>query len=274
MMSRASIHLNHTRNEAARVCLRAAEVLQRGQMNQRGFNQDRIEEDAVHLARILTSQLDIGDTTEDSSRDSSSSHHSSDYCPDDTYTVPGTSQVVTLDTMKVIVRLRETGRSHDSIENVYRWYNRKMYKHFYECVQEGGSARARYIDVDQYTMQRVREAREQGRPVHDYLIRQWATQRANEINLEQFACSNQWLSGFKKRNKVRSKKITDRRSSARIRIQEAIDDSRDAFVRRYADISELFPHNLIFNIDQSGINYEPTPDRTLDLLAAAMYLSI
>lgn len=44
---------------------------------------------------------------------------------------------VSLDTMKLILKLRESGRSHDKIHKQYDWYNHKFIPRFKKCVARG-----------------------------------------------------------------------------------------------------------------------------------------
>jgi hypothetical protein len=110
--------------------------------------------------------------------------------------------------MRRIVALHDRNWKEESIERQYKWYNRQYLARFRDCVERGGSRRSLYRDIDDYTADQVRETRARGRPVHDYMIRHWASQRAEAIGFDDFACSNNWLDYFKKRNKIRSKKVT------------------------------------------------------------------
>jgi hypothetical protein len=73
-------------------------------------------------------------------------------------------------------------------------------------------------DIDSTVLETVKAFREAGKPVHDYVIRQWALNRADEINVD-FTASNNWLDGFK-RHGIKLKKVTDHRTAGERRNED------------------------------------------------------
>jgi hypothetical protein len=223
--SRTTIRLNHTREDAALICHRSSQIL-RG-IEQASRITTRLNEEAVSLARILTSDLTITDRhPSNSSQDSQAtelvnpsqssqaqqstqtSGTSVESCEVADFVVPGSERRITLETMRAIISMHDRRMKESSIRQQYSWYRRQYLERFRQCVERGGARRSMYRDVDEYVIGQVRETRERGRPVHDYMIRHWAARRAEAIGFDDFACSKNWLYFFKKRHGIRSKKVT------------------------------------------------------------------
>lgn len=272
MPTRTTIRLNHTREEAALICQRTSQILRNTRRSSRF--PDQLNYEAISLARILTGNLTIGGGSDSGSQPLQPSQSSQNTQPtsstfdpcDEIITVPGSNRKTKVKSIRDALSLRDRNYKETAIQKKYDWYRRQNLERYKKCIERGGTRQSLYRDIDEYTAGRVREHRMMGRPVHEYMIRHWASERAAAIGFNDFGCSARWLDFFKKRHNIRSKKVTKTVTAAQRRNQAMIDESREAFLRRFQETSERIPMRMIYNFDQSGVNYEITNQRTLSYI--------
>jgi hypothetical protein len=98
--------------------------------------------------------------------------------------------------------------------------------------------------------------------IHDCDLQRWAKNKARELDFE-FKASNSWLSRFKKRNGIVSRKVTKIVSTNYVQDQETIKQSANEFLNNSKQVMQSFDESNTFNSDQSGFNYILTSGRTL-----------
>lgn len=117
--------------------------------------------------------------------------------------------------------------------------------------------------VDQHVLDMVTDAVDNHLVVHEYMIRNWGTDWADEIGYDEFVASNFWLHKLKKRHDIVSRAVTHWRSRAERKKQEEIEKSIGEFYEAYQAVRHLYPYHLIWNMDQSPFSYEISNERTL-----------
>lgn len=165
--------------------------------------------------------------------------------------------------MKHILYLRELKRPHDKIKNLYRWYNHKYIPRFRKCVARRYKRSEVYRTIGEKTYGIFKQTRAKGWPVRGYKIREWARLESRKLDFPSFFASRSWLDNFKKKFRIRSRKVT------KVVSQHFLDKQRGdgmvitEFREKYRDLSKFFRNKLIFNVDQTGFNLEQSTDRTL-----------
>lgn len=170
---------------------------------------------------------------------------------------------VKLKTMQDILLLREQGRSHDKIKKLYGWYNHKFIPRFRACVARGYKRSEVYGLIGGKTFSIFKRSREKGLPVRGYKIREWARREARKLDFPSFHASRSWLDSFKKKFRIRSRKVTKVVSQSYLNNLRGDARAIEEFREQYGSLSSYFRKKLIFNVDQTGFNLEPSTDRTL-----------
>ncbi|CAF3944540.1 unnamed protein product, partial [Rotaria sp. Silwood1] len=144
---------------------------------------------------------------------------------------------------------------------------------FREYVQNDGNRRQNYrylqLQLELMTIdgcldrELFKRARDTNLPVHDPDIRRWSLTQAAIEGIDNFVASNKWLSKFKRRNHIRSRKVTRFTSKHEVFHKEEIHQAGEEFVTEVKRILPKYKLESIFNTDQSGFNYEFASNRTL-----------
>lgn len=167
-----------------------------------------------------------------------------------------------LHVMKTIVRLSEQ-RSEKGIQAAYKWYRRQYLAGFKIAVANGGTIKHKRADIEAYTWEKFKKARLEKLPVRGWTIQDWAMERAIELDLVNFKASRCWLDSFKKRKKIRGRKITKTTTrSEREKITET-ERSIEKFQEDYQHLSSGYNRKSIINFDQTAFQYEMCNLRTL-----------
>lgn len=111
-------------------------------------------------------------------------------------------------------------------------------------------------DVDQCVLKWFKQTRDKNTPVSGPLLRSKAEQFATELEKPNFKASTGWLDGFKERNKISFKFVCG--ESGAVNKQDANQWKKDLEEM----IQDRNPKD-IFNVDETGLFYKCTPDRTL-----------
>ncbi len=88
-----------------------------------------------------------------------------------------------------------------------------------------------------------------------------------------FKASNSWLSRFKKRNGIFSRKVTKIVSTNYVQDQETVKQTANEFLTNAEQVMQSFDNSNIFNSDQTGFNYVLTSGRTLSEASDRVTLS-
>lgn len=251
------------RARAKKILERALELINKPQKRQRlSCRRENIDQDAKNALRFLTGDPSIGSTSDDSSQPASIHSEGSLVCERD-FTVNNTERRISQSTIESIVRLHESGQSERSIKRKNKWYSCTLLPRFQKFVAEGGSLEQKWKSIDDYVDNKVQEAHAANLPIHEYMHRQWAIKRADEIGADDFTASRHWIHDFKQRHPVVSRAVTGYRSRAERNRAEQIKESIEEFQRQYGAIRHHFPYRLIWNMDQSPFAYEVSNKRSL-----------
>lgn len=140
---------------------------------------------------------------------------------------------------------------------------RQLYKWAKEI--HGPAIREGLEKVAEHTWKMFKTTREQHHRVHDSDIAKWALVKAKELNINQFRASDSWILRFKRRYGITDRAIT-RVVTRRQRVeQQELQKQVDRFVREFHQKYPTIDPSLIENTDQSGIKFEITTNRTLDI---------
>lgn len=178
-------------------------------------------------------------------------------------------RTISLNTMQIIINMYEgingqRKRTEQGIQSVYDWFDRHYIPKFKEKLAASSqTTRSKYGIIDRHVYNVFCEARENLRPVHGRMIKRWARQKADELGLADFKASENWLSRFKKRNNLVSRKVTDYASRSYLDNLGKIEESIKNFTANYTRESAKFSPATILNFDQTGFNYESTNLRTI-----------
>lgn len=100
-------------------------------------------------------------------------------------------------------------RSWNTLRHRFRRVIHPIYlSRFRTYVENYGTTREKVDSVNNHVYQKFEEAREAGLPVHDIDLRRWALVQAREEALTGFVASPKWLSNFKMKNNICSRKVT------------------------------------------------------------------
>ncbi|KAI1286302.1 hypothetical protein HDE_11194 [Halotydeus destructor] len=142
-----------------------------------------------------------------------------------------------------------------------RWITNMSMIHRWEAQFEkhGGSVRAKQKTIFEQTVEKYEQAHESGMPIHEIDIRVWALEAAASQDIE-FKASPNWISNFKKKNRISSRKVTHWVSKYSYENEPALIVSATEFhlkVRQLINDNAIVPEH-VWNADQSGVNYELT----------------
>ncbi|OXA49720.1 Tigger transposable element-derived protein 6 [Folsomia candida] len=93
--------------------------------------------------------------------------------------------------------------------------------------------------------------------------KKWAIVKASEFPGFVFKASHSWLTVFKRRNKIVSRKIQKLVSFREVKDIEQIQNDAEYFRNQIVPMLQNFSPDKIFNTDQTGFRYEMTSTRTL-----------
>jgi hypothetical protein len=102
-------------------------------------------------------------------------------------------------------------RSHTwkSVQNKFKRITHQSYMaRFRDYVEQGGTTKEKINLVNDYVYNNFERARDQLYPVHDIDLRRWAIRKARMISLQGFLASDHWISNFKFKHNICSRKIT------------------------------------------------------------------
>jgi hypothetical protein len=147
-----------------------------------------------------------------------------------------------------------------------REYKHASYKkRWEEQIKRGGTTYEKYLQIDSYVYERYSDARKEFKILHAFDLRAWAMQCCQTFidTGFLFKASGHWLSNFKTRHGITSRRVTKLVNRRHIRSQDEILQSAHNFQEEVKRLSPSFPAEYIINTDQVGVNYELISNRTL-----------
>lgn len=184
-----------------------------------------------------------------------------DWC--ELYSMPTQRRNCSANTMKKIIDLVDKGASPKTIQAKYPWFKPYMLKGMRKCAS--GDSRLQNLGrINDFVLGKVEDARKRFLPIHDYNIIDWGLEISRRLNMTHyFKASRTWLLNFKKRNGIVARTITEYASAAERRQEERIANETFQFKYEYILAESQFSRKLIWNMDQTGFNYEIVNKRTL-----------
>lgn len=172
--------------------------------------------------------------------------------------------MIAQNTMQIILKAVDEGKSEASIQARYKWFRRQYVPSMRNCVVAGGSGKTKMQAINDFVVFKFTEARAKFLPVHNYHLIDWAREEAARVNATDFfTASHTWVTNFKKRYGITSRAITEYSSQTEKEETEEILNSIAAFQGDYLEQEIFYPRKLIWNVDQTGFNYEFVNKRTL-----------
>lgn len=154
------------------------------------------------------------------------------------------------------------GRTFKSVKRKWRSISETQFSCFKKQVANGGTKYYKLQQVDATVMATFTETRSKMLPVHDLDLAKWAIEAANKIGL-QFLASKKWISNFKRRHELVSRKVTKVQSSSKMAAAAQILEAADTFRNKVLTETPKYSPQLVFSIDQSGFQYEFYSTHTL-----------
>jgi len=180
-----------TKEDAIKVLQQALSILS-GNTNRRrsSFHLDLAE----NLVQTMVGRDYVSHHADDSSIAATSDE---DYCPADQTT--NKRRKYTPETARIIVGMYERGASIKTIKAKDRWYQQNYLPALRNGIA-GGSPTSKAKQIDEYVLGQARRTREENKILRGWMLKNWAMQRALEIDYSSFKASEHWLYKFNKRN--------------------------------------------------------------------------
>lgn len=219
---------------------------------------------ARSLLGMLTQDATYEEPSSSSSQDSPTRRPRND---DVDFCLPSTSsgsgRRTSLETMKKIVDLADHGRSEEAIRRKYSWYRRQYLPDFRRCVEQGGSRHTKIQEINEFVKNETDYLIDNNFRLKGYVIRALGRRAARRFQAPWFKASKGWIDEFKRKYRIGSRKV-NKYISRPMRLNEAqIEANKQAFIREYSRLSRFFHRRQIWNIDQTGVEYESSNQRTL-----------
>lgn len=136
-----------------------------------------------------------------------------------------------------------------------RLKNLKSLKRWQEDIIHGGTKIDKHSIIDSWTYDRFVEARENFQQVTTRNLQQWALSAASQFPNFEFKASESWVTKFKRRHKIRQRKITRYVSERETVSLEATLAAAENFRIQARALIPHFDKDFVINTDQTG-NFE------------------
>lgn len=231
-------------------------------------HRDDYGDQARELLRFLTQDPDYAQSSSSSQESAKQPEEKRRRYADDDFCEPstswGTNRRTSLQTMQRIVSLVDVSkRTEAQMRHQYPWYRRQYLADFRRCIEQGGSHSMKRDQINTDVAREVRNILSQNLPLKTYMIRAFARRSAARNDASWFRAGPTWIKSFKKKNRLSSRKATKIISRPQIENREEIEENMLEFLNDYARLSRSFPSRFIWNIDQTGIEYESSNQRVV-----------
>ena len=134
-------------------------------------------------------------------------------------------------------------------------------------IKRGGGFAERCELINKWTFDRFVEARQDKKPVTTRMLKQWAIAGAMQYESTnfRFSASNRWVTKFKKKYKISSRKVTRYIKSAAAMKLGVISEEVKKFQKRLQTTIPKFESQYVINTDQTGCEYRCEVRRTLSV---------
>lgn len=119
-------------------------------------------------------------------------------------------------------------------------------------IKHGGTTIDKYAVIDSWTYNRFKEAREDHQQMTTRNLQEWALNDASQFHDFTFKASRTWIIYFKKRHRIRQRKITKYVTARETVTLEETLAAADIFSKQTLVLIPNFTKNFIINTDQTG----------------------
>ncbi|GFY20562.1 HTH CENPB-type domain-containing protein [Trichonephila clavipes] len=131
-----------------------------------------------------------------------------------------------------------------------------------EQIRRGGSTKYKYT-IDKWTHDRFVEARQSNQQVTTRNLQQWALAAASQFPDLEFKASEAWVKIFKRKHRIRQRKITKFVSERETATMEETHAAAEKFRLHTRALIPNYDKDFVLNTDQTGCQYQSTYNRTL-----------
>ncbi|GFW40918.1 HTH CENPB-type domain-containing protein [Trichonephila clavipes] len=132
-----------------------------------------------------------------------------------------------------------------------------------EQIRRGGSTKDKYTTIDKWTHDRFVEARQSNQQVTTRNLQQWALAAASQFPDLEFKASEAWVKIFKRKHRIRQRKITKFVSERETATMEETHAAAEKFRLHTRALIPNYDKDFVLNTDQTGCQYQSTHNRTL-----------
>jgi len=134
---------------------------------------------------------------------------------------------------------------------------------FRKYLEKHGTKKQKIDDIDTFVYERFEAARENCLPIHDIDLKRWALQRAQAQSFHEFSVSKHWITTFKHRHDIVSRKITKFVTKHALNDADELEQLAVQFVKEAKAEMQHYSPEEIMNTDQVGLEKELHSTRTL-----------
>ncbi|GFU29017.1 HTH CENPB-type domain-containing protein [Trichonephila clavipes] len=132
-----------------------------------------------------------------------------------------------------------------------------------EKIRRGGSTKDKYTTIDKWTHDRFVEARQSNQQVTTRNLQQWALAAASQFPDLEFKASETWVKIFKRKHRIRQRKITKFVSERETATMEETHAAAEKFRLHTRALIPNYDKDFVLYTDQTGCQYQSTYNRTL-----------
>jgi len=123
---------------------------------------------------------------------------------------------------------------------------------------------SKYDQVKSKVADQFEKERNEGKNIHYRHLQKWATNESKSFNLKKKCNSVSFTNSIKRKYKYVSRRVQFKRNMVTTTEEDILRKS-DQFVEEVNQLIPQYSPDRIFNTDQTGINYEPSQKRTLEV---------
>ncbi|GFT84725.1 HTH CENPB-type domain-containing protein [Trichonephila clavipes] len=132
-----------------------------------------------------------------------------------------------------------------------------------EQIRRGGSTKDKYTTIDKWTHDRFVKARQSNQQVTTRNLQQWALAAASQFPDLEFKASEAWVKIFKRKHRIRQRKITKCVSERETATMEGTPAAAEKFRLHTRALIPNYDKDFVLNTDQTECQYQLTYNRTL-----------
>ena len=131
-------------------------------------------------------------------------------------------------------------------------------------IVNGGTKSDKAHAIQKWTYNRFKEARLEKKPIQTRNSQEWVLQATMQFRNYKFKASLSWVNKFKKKFRIRQRRITKYVKSTEQRSFEDIEIAAACFQQEIKELAPNFNKDLTINTDQMGCEYRSNVYRTME----------